>query len=198
MATKYLDLTGLQTLISKLYAREFNGMGLSANDFTNALKTKLEGLAAPADITALQGKVAALESLIEVDKDGAINKFNEIVAFLEGITETSTLEGVLGDISTQIANVKKTADAAQPKVSGKGLSTNDYTTAEKNKVTNCPANTTTAIATAKTEAINAAKADIDVVSDALDNYKTTVSSTYVAKSEIVAITTAEITAALAV
>ena len=33
----------------------------------------------------------------------AIDKFNEIVAFLNGITNTETLDGIVGDIQTAIA-----------------------------------------------------------------------------------------------
>lgn len=56
-----------------------------------------------ANITTLSGKVASLESLIESDSDGAINKFNEIVAFLKGITDSKTLDGIVSGINTQIA-----------------------------------------------------------------------------------------------
>lgn len=155
MATKYLDLAGLQTLLSKLFAREFKGLGLSKNDFTDALKTKLESIAAPEDLTELAAKVAQLEALVASDSDGVINKFNEIVTFLAGIGDDKTLNGVLSDISTQIAAAKKAGtdaqsalDAFKPTVyskteadgkfvakeTGKSLSSNDYTTAEKNAV----------------------------------------------------------------
>lgn len=155
MATKYLDLTGLQTLLNKLFAREFKGLGLSTNDFTNAMKAKLESLSSPEDLTALAAKVASLEALVAADSDGVINKFNEIVSFLAGLGDDKTLNSLLADISTQIASAKKAGtDAAAAlesfketvytktaadstfvaKVSGKGLSTNDYTTAEKSLV----------------------------------------------------------------
>jgi hypothetical protein len=39
-------------------------------------------------IPTLQSKVAALEALIQTDSDAAINKFNEIVAFLAGLSDT--------------------------------------------------------------------------------------------------------------
>lgn len=55
------------------------------------------------NISSLQEKVTALESFIESDSDGAINKFNEIVSFLAGITDSSTLQGIVSDISGQIA-----------------------------------------------------------------------------------------------
>lgn len=152
MATKYLDYAGLEHIVGKLYARGFKGMGLSHEDFTAELKAKYDALAAASsveDLQALFTRVDELEALIDADKDGAINKFNEIVAFLAGITESQTLDGIVGNIATQVADAKKAGtDAASAletyktvadgkfvaKVSGKGLSTNDYTTAEKNAV----------------------------------------------------------------
>lgn len=56
-----------------------------------------------ANITTLSGKVTALENLIQSDSDGAINKFNEIVAFLANITDDSTLQGIVNGINTSIA-----------------------------------------------------------------------------------------------
>ena len=117
---KYLDLTGLQTIIAKLEAREFfTNMGLSEENFTAALKTKYDNLvaggASQADLTALTTRVASLESLIEADSNAAIDKFNEIVTFLEGINNTDTLQGLMGDISAQVTTAKETADAAKAK-----------------------------------------------------------------------------------
>ncbi len=142
--TKYLDYAGLQHIIEKLYARGFNGMGLSHEDFTAELKAKYDALAAASsveDLTALFNRVTALEKLVEADSDQVINKFNEIVSFLAGIEQGSGLKQMLADIATQIADAKKAGtDAAAAlagkvdKVEGKGLSTNDYTTAEKNAV----------------------------------------------------------------
>ncbi|MCM1450684.1 MAG: hypothetical protein NC102_00275 [Clostridium sp.] len=150
--TKYLDMAGLQALLDKLFAREFRGMGLSKNDFSDALKQKLESIAAPEDLKTLASKVASLETLVAKDSDGVINKFNEIVAFLTGIGDDKTLDGLMSDIATKVAEAKKAgADAASAldafkgtvyskeaaegkfvaKEAGKGLSTNDYTTSEK-------------------------------------------------------------------
>ena len=116
MATKYLDYAGLAHVIEKLIKRQFQGKGLSTEDFTTALKNKLSALpttfVSQSDVTALQTKVTALERLIESDSDGAINKFNEIVAFLANITDTDTLQGLLADISSQISNLEQSVTAA--------------------------------------------------------------------------------------
>lgn len=120
MATKYLDYAGLQSLLDKLFERKFKGLGLSKNDFTDALKAKLDAIARPEDLTAMQTRVAALEKLVESDSDGVINKFNEIVAFLAGVGDTETFNGlVAGKVN---------------KEDGKGLSANDYTDADKAEV----------------------------------------------------------------
>lgn len=64
------------------------------SEFKNLLNT---------NISTISSKVTALEKLIESDSDGAINKFNEIVSFLANITDDKTLQGIVSDISTQIA-----------------------------------------------------------------------------------------------
>lgn len=118
---KYLSEDGLKLIIAKLKAREFFGnMGLSEENFTAALKTKYDNLAAgsasSADLEALTTRVASLESLIEVDETAAIDKFKEIVNFLAGIETTDpTLQSSLADIATQVSAAKSTADAAMEK-----------------------------------------------------------------------------------
>lgn len=69
------------------------------------LYTKLATTATASDLTTLQGKVSALESLMtEGDNPtAAIDKFNEIVAFLSNITNTQTLEGIVSGINDSIA-----------------------------------------------------------------------------------------------
>lgn len=65
----------------------------------DAVKTASEGQG-----TALSGRIAALEALLN-DGDNvtaAIDKFNEIVAFLVNIENTQTLESILAGINTAI------------------------------------------------------------------------------------------------
>ena len=88
------------------------------------------------------------------DADNVINRFHEIVAFLSGIAETDTLEGMLSEMSSSVSQSITTAisdfevkiklfisQSYQPKESGKGLSTNDYTTTEKEKLAGLPTGT---------------------------------------------------------
>lgn len=107
---KYLDQTGLAYFIDKLVNRQVKGKGLSTNDLTDALLAKLNATATSEGLSQLTQDVNALKALIEADSDSTINKFNEIVTFLEGIQNTDTLSGLLGDISTQIAAKANAAD----------------------------------------------------------------------------------------
>lgn len=66
---------------------------------------QLEGGNYQDTMVELSNKISALESLINEDLQdptSAIDKFNEIVAFLNSIENTDTLSGLLGDIIAQI------------------------------------------------------------------------------------------------
>lgn len=107
------------------------GKQLSAEDFTTALKAKLEGLSNYDDSAiqeAIEGLQTQLNTLVSGDADTAIESFNEIIAFLEGVEDTETLEGIIASIEQQIAdkqdaisdlstirsNAEKGATAVQP------------------------------------------------------------------------------------
>lgn len=128
---KYLDLDGLSTLLEALKGSGYKGYKLVSTE----LITKLSGILSVEEMTALKSKVAELDALVTADTDGVINKFNEIVAFLAGISDQTTLQGTLSGIASQIAEVKDIAEAAQPMEAGKGLSSNDYTDDDKAKLT---------------------------------------------------------------
>lgn len=111
-----------------------DGKGLSSNDYTAAEKNKLATLK-NYDDSALVAQVKALEqslnTLVGDNASEAIDNFNEILKFLSGITDTQTLEGMLANIRSDMQTyLSQKVD----KESGKQLSTNDYTTAEKNKL----------------------------------------------------------------
>ena len=111
-----------------------DGKGLSSNDYTAAEKNKLATLN-NYDDSALVAQVKALEqslnTLVGDNASEAIDNFNEILRFLSGITDTQTLEGMLANIRE---NMQTYLSQKVDKVSGKQLSTNDYTTAEKTKL----------------------------------------------------------------
>ena len=83
-----------------------NGKQLSTEDFTTALKTKLEGLN-NYDDTELSEAIETLrgdfDEIVSGDTTTAIKTFNEVIAFLDGLTDTQDLESIIANIEQQIA-----------------------------------------------------------------------------------------------
>jgi hypothetical protein len=98
--------------IAREYVRKVIGMGLSQNDFTNILKAKLESLENYDDtqvralITSLTNR---LDTLVDGDVTQAIESFNEVIAFLDGLSDTQNLAEIITSIQSEIAGK---ADAA--------------------------------------------------------------------------------------
>lgn len=85
------------------------GKGLSTNDFTNALKQKLDSLENYDDTeleNAINNLQEQLDTLVNADADAAIDTFNEIINFLKGVENTDTLEGILAGIQQRIATLE--------------------------------------------------------------------------------------------
>ena len=82
------------------------GKGLSTEDFTSALKTKLENLS-NYDDTALSNALTTLrgdfDKLVSGDTTTAIKTFNEVIAFLEGISDSEDLDSIIAGIEQQIS-----------------------------------------------------------------------------------------------
>lgn len=85
---------------------KIEGKQLSTEDFTTALKTKLEGMSS-FDPTEINNKVDGLQSqintLVSGDASAAIESFNEIIAFLNGVQDSDSLDGIIAGIEQQIA-----------------------------------------------------------------------------------------------
>lgn len=83
-----------------------NGKQLSTEDFTTALKNKLEGLN-NYDDTELSEAIETLrgdfDNIVSGDTTTAIKTFNEVIAFLDGLTDTQDLESIIASIEQQIA-----------------------------------------------------------------------------------------------
>ena len=85
------------------------GKGLSTEDFTTALKTKLQSLSNYDDTTitnAINTLREDFDTLVSGDTTTAIKTFNEIIAFLNGVEDTESLEGIIASIEQQIANIE--------------------------------------------------------------------------------------------
>lgn len=83
-----------------------DGKQLTTEDFTTALKTKLDGLS-NYDDTTIQAAVEKLrtdfDTLVSGDTATAIESFNEIIAFLDGIEDSQSLNPIIASIEQQIA-----------------------------------------------------------------------------------------------
>lgn len=98
-----------------------NGKQLSTEDFTTALKTKLEGLS-NYDDTDLSNAIETLrgdfDNIVSGDTTTAIKTFNEVIAFLDGLTDTQDLESIIASIEQQIAGKMDKVTLASVATSG--------------------------------------------------------------------------------
>ena len=83
-----------------------DGKGLSTNDFTNALKSKLESLSNydDAEVRGLISNVqSALNTLVgSEDTTTAIDTFNEVISFLDTFKGSDSLASALATLKTEI------------------------------------------------------------------------------------------------
>lgn len=97
----YAKKTDLQGKVDKV-----TGKQLSTEDFTTSLKNKLNGLS-NYDDSAINSAVSKLrtdfDTLVSGDTSSAIETFNEIISFLNGVSDTESLEGIIAGIEQQIA-----------------------------------------------------------------------------------------------
>ena len=97
------------------------GKQLSTEDFTTALKQKLEGLNNYND-TEIQAAVSSLQTqlntLVSGNANDAINSFNEIIAFLDGIKDNQDLSSIIASIEQQIASKMDKVTLANVATSG--------------------------------------------------------------------------------
>ena len=97
----YATTSDLEEKVDKV-----DGKQLSTEDFTTALKSKLESLSNYDDTeisNAVSGLQTQLNTLVSGNADDAINSFNEIIAFLDGVKDTQDLSSIIASIEQQIA-----------------------------------------------------------------------------------------------
>jgi len=134
------DLSGLATTTSlNLKVDKVTGKGLSTNDYTTAEQTKLAAITGDQDLSGLATTSAVTTSLnLKVDKEAGKGLSTEDYTTAEQ-AKVSNLSGIntgdqdLGGLATTSA-VTTSLNLKVDKVTGKGLSTNDYTTAEQTKL----------------------------------------------------------------
>ena len=98
----------VENLLDKIEDKvdKVEGKQLSTEDFTTALKNKLNSLN-NYDDSVIQQAVNSLRSdfntLVSGNTTTAIESFNEIMAFLDGITDSESLDGIIASIQLEIA-----------------------------------------------------------------------------------------------
>lgn len=115
-AKGYATTSALNNKVDKV-----SGKQLSTEDFTSALKTKLEGLS-NYDDTELSDAIETLrgdfDNIVSGDTTTAIKTFNEVIAFLDGLTDTQDLESIIASIEQQIAGKMDKVTLAKVATSG--------------------------------------------------------------------------------
>ena len=97
----YATTSALENKVDKVFGKQ-----LSTEDFTTALKEKLEGLSNYNDeeiSAAVSSLQIQIDYLVSGNANDAINSFNEIIAFLDGVKDTQDLAGIIASIEQQIA-----------------------------------------------------------------------------------------------
>ena len=144
------------------------GKGLSTNDYTDAEKTKLAGIQAGAQVNTVTSVAG---------KTGAVTLQKGDVG-LGNVDNTS-------DLNKPVSTATQTAlNGKVDKVAGKGLSTNDYTTEEKNKLAGISANAkNVSVAQVVTEGTTLANITIDGTTTAIIGSDVTVDDELSTESE---------------
>lgn len=93
-----------------------NGVSVEGQGLTEAERQHLKEALTKDDLGEIENTIKDLVALVDKDTDGVINKFNEIVAFLSGISDTSTLDGIVSGISTQISSLGNRIDEVEKKI----------------------------------------------------------------------------------
>lgn len=129
MAQKeYLDENGVRYFWQKIknkFVVQESGKGLSTNDYTTTEKNKLSGIASGAEVN------------VQSDWNVTDTASDAFIKNKPTIPSAITVDSALSSTSTNPVQNKVINTALNGKVntvSGKGLSTNDYTTTEKNKL----------------------------------------------------------------
>lgn len=159
MANKYLNYDGVAYLWEKIKnalsgkVDKETGKGLSTNDFTTAEKTKLSGIATGAQVNVLEGvqvngtsvtptnkiaNIAVPTATSDITNDSGFITIDDVPEGAAASTTTPKMDGTAA-VGTEVTfargdHVHPSDTTKVDKVSGKGLSTNDFTSALKTKL----------------------------------------------------------------
>ena len=202
MASSFLDKTGLGLVwaqIKLLLANKVDkvdGKGLSSNDYTADEKAKLANIAAGAEVNvnadwnAVTGDAAILNkptiptATSDLTNDSGYITINDVPEGAAASTTTPAMDGT-ASVGTETAfargdHVHPSDTSKVDKVAGKGLSTEDFTTAEKTKLsgieTGAQANVNADWNAASGDAQILNKPTIPVVGSVIDNSQNAVES----------------------
>ena len=84
-----------------------SGKQLSTNDLTTELLNKLNSLENYDDTAVrnlIKGISSRIDTLVGESASEAIDNFNEILAFLNGVTDTQTLQGLISNLKKELEN----------------------------------------------------------------------------------------------
>ena len=84
-----------------------SGKGLSTNDLTTELLNKLNSLENYDDTAVrnlIKGISSRIDTLVGESASEAIDNFNEILAFLNGVSDTQTLQGLISNLKKALEN----------------------------------------------------------------------------------------------
>ena len=156
---QYIDLMTPNQTESEFYT------GIPVNDEESAQKAADDAAAAASvadgKAVAAQGEVDALETYVGVIPEGATA--TSIVGYIQEKTSGIASEGAMTELGNRVGVVEGKVD----KVEGKGLSTEDYTTAEKTKLSGIEANANNyTLPAATTSALGGVKVGSNLAVDA--------------------------------
>ena len=110
---RYLGKDKLKTVLTKVKEKlagkvdKVSGKGLSTNDLTTELLNKLNSLENYDDTAVrnlIKGISSRIDTLVGESASEAIDNFNEILAFLNGVTDTQTLQGLISNLKKALEN----------------------------------------------------------------------------------------------
>ena len=156
--------TAQQTALDKKVDK-VTGYGLSKNDFTDILKNKLDGIAEGAQVNSITGVKGSSE---ETYRTGNVSISASNIG-LGNVNNTSDADKPIST-ATQTALSNKV-----DKVSGKGLSTNDYTTSEKDKLAGIASGATKVIIDSALSSTSINPVQNKIIKAALDEINTKLS-----------------------